>query len=180
MIMTQCKRCGNCCKYPCPLEPEDLKIISEHFNLTEQETIDKYLIWDYWVSDEGGYNYYLCPKRKGDIDNIVDFGLAFAGYDGRKCIFLEQNGKYLCKIHKVKPRGGKEFNCKEDKPIFSKENAWETWETYPLNPNNIKPTSLDYSIPPPDIVPDHIMKKLKEKGLYHSINFDGSTTEEDD
>lgn len=122
MIKMKCKKCGECCKrYPCALEPKDLKRISNFLNITKKELIKKYLILDYWVESTGSL-YLYSPKRITDNnDRIASFSWAFSS---DPCIFLENN---LCKIHDVKPRGGREYICGIEN-TYSKYEAGVLWK----------------------------------------------------
>ena len=129
--MVECKKCGKCCiSYPCALHPDDLPKIAWYLNLTIEETNKKYLIWDYWIGDNGN-EYYLCPKRKGDNGiTIASWSWAFSS---EPCIFLDNNN--LCEIHEVKPLNGKLEFCEIDNCSYTKEHARIAWKEHPFNPN---------------------------------------------
>jgi len=118
----ECKQCGKCCQHPCALEPNDLEKISDYLNITIEELIDKYLILDYWMTTEESL-YYFTPKRVGDNGTkIASFSWAFSD---KSCMFLENN---LCKIHDVKPRGGREWICGMEEEPYSKHEAGMLWK----------------------------------------------------
>ncbi|MHA1149788.1 MAG: YkgJ family cysteine cluster protein [Promethearchaeota archaeon] len=87
----ECEKCGECCiNAPCPLHPNDLTKIANFFGLSIELTIDKYLIWDYWLGENMDKFYYLAPKRRGDIRSITEFEWISKG---APCIFLKKENK---------------------------------------------------------------------------------------
>lgn len=102
-----CKICGNCCKGEGSvfLYPDDIKRISEHLNLSNQETVNKYAEYVMLeiIEDTGSYMYmpYLVLKKSDD-----------------KCLFLKSN---RCEINKFKP-----FQCMHT-PFVSEFFSDEEW-----------------------------------------------------
>ena len=133
----ECEHCGECCiNAPCPLHPKDLPKIANFLGLSIKQTIDKYLIWDFWLGENMDKFYYLAPKRKGDIKYISEFEWISKG---APCIFLEKTTEgYTCKIHQVKPKGGKYYLCKTGMDDYPRKLAWRDWVNYPLNPDNLE------------------------------------------
>lgn len=133
----ECENCGECCiNAPCPLAPNDLPKIANFFKLSVEETIKKYLIWDYWLGEHMEKFYYLAPKRKNDTETITRFEWISKG---EPCIFLKKTKRgFKCKIHKIKPKGGKNYLCKIHRDDYPRKLAWRDWVNHPLNPENIE------------------------------------------
>ncbi len=87
-----CKICGACCKGEGSvfLYPEDVRKISGHFNISVQDTVDRYMEYVMLeiIENTGSYMYmpYMVLKKTSE-----------------KCVFLEKN---VCSINSSKP-----FQC---------------------------------------------------------------------
>lgn len=106
--LKQCNNCGFCCyNMPCDLAVEDIPIIAKHLNITSKELFNTYLC----MMDYRDGNFTLTPIKKGQnhlagkLKPLEDcFHIGF-------CIFY--NGK--CTIEECKPKGGKIYNCWDNK-----------------------------------------------------------------
>ena len=108
---SECQQCGECCKTPCDIIPENLPPLLEKYDMDLTSFFKKYLIALIIAS----------PKYSDEILMMVPVRVDNRGIRNKKfladneyldtqgaCIFLE-NGK--CTIHNLKPFGGKLLLC---------------------------------------------------------------------
>ena len=121
-----CRKCGRCCyNRPCFMHPEDLSKIATFLHLSEVDFVQKYCIWDYHT---GISSLFLTFKRVGDPEDSIVASFGWAWDLERPCIFLDENN--LCKIHEVKPKGGRLSSCSESP--YTIEHTVQDWRSHPL------------------------------------------------
>ncbi|WP_315112949.1 hypothetical protein [Clostridium intestinale] len=109
----ECDMCGECCKTPCDLIPEDLELLMNKFDLSLKELFEKYLIVLPTVCGEkSDIIFRMVPVKVNKINNkrinkdFVDND--YMTIQG-KCIFNNDNN--MCTINDIKPLGGKMLIC---------------------------------------------------------------------
>lgn len=102
-----CVQCGVCCwRRPCGLVEEDLPLIAAKLNMPVYELFKKMLV----VDNVNGL-YCVLPRRKSQKDIAGKYVPDDRTYDiDTPCVFFDEDS-HNCKIHDVKPRGGREFKC---------------------------------------------------------------------
>lgn len=114
-----CNSCGICCwRRPCSFTPEDLKRVSKHMGMTESEFFKKYLA----IDSPDGKKLYMIATRKDQEDLLSKYIPSDRTFDiDTPCVFLDEKENH-CKIHEVKPKEGKAFECwVEQKPYDDPE-----------------------------------------------------------
>lgn len=126
--MNVCDKCGKCCRHPCAILKKDIKPLCIFLNVSEEELFHNFLVWDYWIGEnskgECKYYYYPTFARVGDeTGKTVNDWWAFSN---KPCIMLDSNN--LCKVHLVKPSGGKNMFCKRTRNRNYKKLAAYEWK----------------------------------------------------
>jgi len=103
-----CQQSGVCCwTRPCDLFPGDERRIAVHLGVTVHELFASSLVVD---DIQDGNGYRLLPRR-GQQDG-GRYLTARETYDiDTPCVFLDVEHGNACKIHEVKPEGGRRFVC---------------------------------------------------------------------
>jgi len=133
----KCDNCGECCKIPGVLLPEQLTLIAEHLEISTQELFEKHLITELCSPDDYITPVFaLSPVKVNANGERHPFHLMDSEYINIKnlhCIFFDkENSK--CKIHKVKPFGCDLLICSKmtnDKEInLEKSYYFHKWQSH--------------------------------------------------
>ncbi len=117
--MSECKKCGKCCQFDSGhLVEDDVKKISSHLRMTQENFTKKYL-------DESEKFNTKAFKPKLVKERTMPYG---------RCIFLKDN---LCSIHSVKP-----LHCKIGSPCMQHGEAASVWFTINYFVNKDDPESI--------------------------------------
>ena len=112
----KCKRCGECCKIPCDIIPDDLPPLLDRFKMDLQDFFKKYLIALLVTAlpEKLDLILVMVPVSIDSVGNRDARYLADKEYldsvdsKQRHCIFLKDNN---CSIYNIKPYGGCFLNC---------------------------------------------------------------------
>lgn len=106
----ECVKCGCCCWLrPCCLVPSDVDKIAAFLKRSTHDLFENFL-----VVDKIRGHLVVLPIRASQEELAGGFLPDENTFDiNTPCIFLAENslGGTRCKIHKVKPRGGLEWEC---------------------------------------------------------------------
>jgi Fe-S-cluster containining protein len=107
----ECIKCGFCCwQRPCYLDKEDVKNIANFLNITEEDLFETYL-----CVDEIKNKLILLPIRHQQKNWAGEYLPSERTFDcDTPCIFNDEKTN-LCKIHEVKPVGGRSMFCNDPK-----------------------------------------------------------------
>lgn len=121
--ITACTKCSFCCwQKPCNLKHGDLEKIAKFLKITPKKLFRQYLC----VDTAQVKDFSITPIRKEWKSYAGEYIPSNRTYDiDTPCIFLDEETK-LCKIHDVKPGGGKGYECwnNESNPNFKEEFNW--------------------------------------------------------
>ena len=101
-----CSGCGLCCwRRPGTLNLDDVKRLSKHLEISEQDFFNSYL-----VVDRIRGKLCVLPRRKDQEDLAGKLVPQHRTFDiDTPCVFLDEENH--CSIHKVKPKGCREMDC---------------------------------------------------------------------
>jgi Fe-S-cluster containining protein len=117
-----CTNCSFCCwGSPCKLVREDVFIISEYLKIDPYEFFRKYLTV-YIVKSR---HYVVTPIRHQQEKYAGKILPMKCNFDMEStCIFLDEETN-KCKIHGIKPAGGKNAGCWKDNPPALEQYYWK-------------------------------------------------------
>lgn len=104
-----CARSGRCCwSGPCELAPGDEQQLAAHLSLSVEDLFRSYLVVDYRRGSSYGSpdRLRVMPRRENQDGGA--FLTSDQTYDVGACVFLAAG---CCSVHKVKPTGGRYYEC---------------------------------------------------------------------
>lgn len=102
----KCLNCGECCKIPGVLLPEQIDILANHFNFSRRQLFDRYLIAELCAPNDSFVPAFVLSPVKVDVHgnrlpNRI-FDDEYVKIRHLNCIFRNNEAK-VCSIHSIKP-----------------------------------------------------------------------------
>jgi Fe-S-cluster containining protein len=104
----ECDNCGECCKIPGVLLPEQIDVLANHFNLDRKELFERYLIAELCAPNEAvPPAFVLSPIKVGPNGDRFPgkiFDNNYVNIRDFYCVFRD-NEAGICSIHDIRPFG---------------------------------------------------------------------------